>query len=91
MAGTLAVVAKIISALRKRVFGDDVREDASLLIERFGDEAYDRARQRSRDFQDNGPDDSGKPAGHWNRVAVEIARVTKRRIGVDTATRYLED
>jgi hypothetical protein len=31
------------------------------------------------------------PAQHWRRVALIVARMTGKRVGVDTATRMLEN
>lgn len=55
--------------------------DASLLIELFGDRAYEEARRRARESGDR----------HWSRVRSIIARRTGRATRLDTATRYLEE
>jgi hypothetical protein len=43
--------------------------------------AYTEARLREREAQDR------RTAAHWRRVALTVARMTGKRVSVDTATR----
>jgi hypothetical protein len=78
---------------KQRKEAQQIESDAQDLIVRFGDLAYDEARQR-HEYQRSPIEESDLPArtpGHWGRVRSEIARRTGRNRRVDTATRYLED
>ena len=56
-----------------------------------GPEAYSEARQRERDVALlNGTTHASRTPAHWRRVALIVARMTGKRIGVDAATRMLE-
>jgi len=46
--------------------------------------AYTEARLREREAQDR------RTAAHWRRVALTVARMTGKRVSVDTATRTLQ-
>ena len=57
-----------------------------------GAEAYSEARQRERDvILPDGTTHAGRTPAHWRRVALIVARMTGKRVGVDTATRMLEE
>jgi hypothetical protein len=57
-----------------------IAADAEVLRVMFGGQSYYEARRRSRDCA---PPESD----HWCAVAVAIAKMTGRKIGLDTATR----
>ena len=65
-----------------------VEADALLLIENYGDAAYQIARQRAAGAR-RGVVDGNRPVGHWHDVRREIARRTGRD-GRDTATRMID-
>ena len=69
---------------RRREAAAQVATDAEVLIEQFGDGAYNVARMRVI-----GADASGSDARHWTKVRREIARRTGRS-HPDTATRYFD-
>ena len=60
---------------------EHIDAEAEALIGYFGVEAYCEARRRERGAS------SEAIARDWGRVARAVARKTKRRIGLDTATR----
>jgi hypothetical protein len=65
--------------------------DAEALIRDHGQRAYREARLRERDvILPDGTTHAGRTPAHWRRVAQIAARMTGKRIGVDTATRMLE-
>ena len=65
--------------------------DAEALVRDHGSEAYREARQRERDvILPDGTTHAGRTPAHWRRVALIVARITGKRVGVDTATRMLE-
>ncbi len=68
-----------------------VQADAAALIRDHGAEAYGEARQRERDVVlPDGSTHAGRTPAHWRRVALIVARMTGKRVGVDIATRMLE-
>ena len=65
--------------------------DAEALILAHGGRAYAEARWRQRDaVPPDGTAYAGRTRAHWRRVAQIVARMTGKRIGLDTATRMLE-
>jgi hypothetical protein len=65
--------------------------DAEALIHDHGAEAYGEARWRERDvILPDGTTHAGRTPAHWRRVALIVARMTGKRVGLDTATRMLE-
>ena len=66
---------------RQRLRIEHIDAEAEALIGYFGVEAYCEARRRERGAS------SEAIARDWGRVARAVARKTKRRIGLDTATR----
>ncbi len=78
--------------LRRRQEGRRLAQaDAEALIHDHGGEAYSEARQRERDvILPDGTTHAGRTPAHWRRVALIVARMTGKRVGVDTATRMLE-
>lgn len=54
---------------------------AEQLMVDHGDGAYSEARRCEREALDEAT------AAHWRRVALTVARLTGKRVGVDTATR----
>jgi hypothetical protein len=67
-----------------------VEADASALIIRFGDYAYDEARRRGREADSGAILDGNRPDGHWHAVRRSLAKQLGRD-GLDTATGYLMD
>jgi hypothetical protein len=74
----------------KRVLPPLIQQDAAALITAYAQSAYDEARTRAREARLGRVIDGNRPAGHWDRVRMEIARQTGRQVGMDTATRYLQ-
>ena len=65
--------------------------DAEAFIRDHGGRAYAEARWRQRDVVlPDGTTHAGRTPEHWRRVAHIVARMTGKRIGLDTATRMLE-
>jgi hypothetical protein len=65
--------------------------DAEALVRDHGAEAYREARERERDvILPDGTTHAGRTPAHWHRVALIVARMMGKRVGVDTATRMLE-
>jgi hypothetical protein len=62
-------------------------ENASALMQDFGDDAYFVARRRSIAALRGELIDADRGADHWSKVRAEIGRSTGREF-VDTATRY---
>jgi hypothetical protein len=54
---------------------------AGVLMSQFGVEAYAEARRREREAS------SHRLAREWRRVALIVARRTRKRVGIDTVTR----
>jgi predicted nucleic acid-binding protein len=67
-----------------------VEADASALIARFGDYAYDEARRRVDEADSGAILDGNRPEGHWRAVKRSLSKRLGRD-GLDTATRYLMD
>ena len=66
--------------------------DADALIRDEGINAYSEARRRERDVVlPDGSTHAGRSPDHWRRVALVVANRTGHRVGLDAATRYLED
>jgi hypothetical protein len=59
-------------------------DEVSLYTRKHGDGAYEMARGAARTARNKG---DPKRARHYSFLALRIAEVTKREIGVDTATR----
>jgi hypothetical protein len=56
----------------------------ALMIRDHGAEAYGEARQRERDvILPDGTTHAGRTPAHWRRVALIVARMTGKRVGVD--------
>jgi hypothetical protein len=75
---------------RRQAAGVLIGNDASTLMQEFGDSAYHVARDRALAVRRGEVIDANRDAQHWDYVRAEIARRTKRRT-TDTATRYIED
>ena len=57
-----------------------------------GAEAYSEARQRERDvILPDGTTHAGRTPAHWRRVVLIVARMTGKRVGLDTSTRMAAD
>ena len=57
-----------------------------------GAEAYSEARQRERDvILPDGTTHAGRTPARWGRVALIVARMTGKRVGLDTAPRMAAD
>ena len=74
-------MAMFSSSPRLRLRIEHIDAEAEALIGYFGVEAYCEARRRERGAS------SEAIARDWGRVARAVARKTKRRIGLDAATR----
>jgi hypothetical protein len=60
--------------------------DAEALIRDHGASAYSEARERERDVVlTDGTTHAGRTPAHWRRAALMVARMTGKRVGVDTA------
>jgi len=70
-----------------REYRDSVKAEADEFMEFFGDCAYAEARKEMRAARERG---DKKQEAFFGRVALQIAKRTDIKIGVDTATRYLE-
>ena len=67
------------------------RRQDEALIRDHGAAAYREARERERDvILTDGTTHAGRTPAHWRRVALAVARMTGKRVGLDTATRMLE-
>ena len=76
---------------RRRQAELPAQADAEALIRDRGAEASGEARQRERDVVlPSGATHAGRTPAHWRRAALIVARMTGKRVGVDTATRMLE-
>lgn len=64
-----------------------IAQDAAALIKGYGAGAYEEARTRARDQRLANVIDGNRPKGHWDKVRLEIARLTKKEIGSDSASR----
>jgi hypothetical protein len=74
-------LAMFSSSPRQRLRIENIDAEAEALIGYFGVEAYCEGRRRERGAS------SEAIARDWGRVARALARKTKRRIGLETATR----
>ncbi len=68
-----------------------VVSDATAMIERFGDGAYQEARNWVVAALIQNVVDADRPAGHWARVRAEIRKRNKPPTTADSATRRLEE
>ncbi len=68
---------------------EQVATDARDLLVRHGGSAYYIARDRDRAVRQGAVVDANRPQGHWRLVALEIARMAGKEVGLDTAIRYL--
>jgi hypothetical protein len=66
-----------------------IEQDADALIASYGSGAYDEARTRAREARLGRVLDGNRPVDHWDKVRREIARLTGRQVGLDTANRYI--
>ena len=79
-------------AERRRQAERLAQADAEALIRDHGAEAYGEARQRERDvILADGTTHAGRTPAHWRRVALIVARMTGKRVGLDTSTRRAAD
>lgn len=62
--------------------------EADEFMELYGDHAYIEARKAMRAARGRG---DGRQEKFFTRVAIEIAKRTEIEIGLDTATRYVEE
>jgi hypothetical protein len=62
-----------------------VETDAAALLAEYKHAAYSEARQRQQDAHNT------ETFAHWGRVALAVARLTGKRVGLDTATRMATD
>lgn len=63
-----------------------IREEAERLVRHHGTDAYDVARLSMREARQR---KNARLETYFAKVSLEVARLTGREIGVDTATRYL--
>jgi hypothetical protein len=64
-----------------------VRDEAALLIQDHGADAYAMARSAMREARRRR---NGRLERFLAKVALEVARLKGREVGLDTANRYLE-
>ena len=70
---------------RRRARIERIAAEPDALIRSFGVAAYSEARRKEREA-------SGKQiAADWRRVALAVARITGRWVGLDTSTRMAID
>jgi len=83
----------MLSWLRHRRQAERLAQaDAEALVRDHGGEAYSEARRRERDvILPDGTTHAGRTPVHWRRVALIVARMTGKRVGLDTATRMARD
>lgn len=74
---------RAVRAARRALVDRDARD----LVARFGDAAYDVARDRVRTARDGRTVDANRPDGHWTKVKLRVADLTGREIGRDAAMR----
>jgi hypothetical protein len=77
-----APVSVPVRGMRRQV----VKDEAEKLRMEFGEGAYEKARAAMREARRRR---NVRLERYFAKVAVEIAAVTKKKIGEDTATRYL--
>ena len=65
-----------------------VREEAERRVLEFGTDAYGKAREAMREARRR---KNARLEKYFAKVALEVARRTGREVGLDTATRYLND
>ena len=83
---------KMLWLRRRRQAERLAQADAAALIRDHGAEAYSEARQRERDvILPDGTTHAGRTPAHWRRVALIVARMTGKRVGLDTSTRMAAD
>jgi len=70
---------------RRREEARRVEADAAKLVAEYKHAAYSEARQRQQDAH------NAVTFAHWGRVALAVARLTGKRVGLDTATRMATD
>ena len=76
---------------RRREAARLARADADALVRGHGEEAYRLARTFERDVNlPDGTTHQGRTPAHWRRVAILVARMTGRAVGLDTATRMAD-
>ncbi len=77
---------------RRRQAAHLAQADAEALVRDHGAEAYSEARQRERDvILPDGTTHAGRTPAHWRRVALIVARMTGKRVGLDSVTRMAID
>jgi len=63
-----------------------------LLSATIAPRSHSEPRQRERDvILTDGTTHAGRTPEHWRRVALVVARMTGKRVGMDTATRMAKD
>jgi hypothetical protein len=70
---------------RRREDARRIEADAAALLAEYKLAAYSEARQRQQDAH------NAVTFAHWGRVALAVARLTGKRVGLDTATRMATD
>lgn len=73
-----------IKAARVELVAIDARD----FLARHGERAYYVARDRDRGVRKGAVIDANRPKGQWRLVAMEIARIVGKDVGLDTASRY---
>jgi hypothetical protein len=74
---------------RRREDRSLIEKDADDLIERFGDQAYSEATIRDREGL--AIVDGNRPAGHWSRVRLVIAKRGGWAIGLNGYEQFSDD
>jgi hypothetical protein len=70
---------------RRREEARRIEADAAKLVAEYKLAAYSEARQRQQGAH------NAEAFAHWGRVALIVARLTGKRVGLDTATRMATD
>jgi hypothetical protein len=70
---------------------DLAQAHAEGLVRDHGGEDYGEACQRERDVILPDGTHAGRTPAHWRRVALIVARMTGKRVGLDTSTRMAAD
>jgi hypothetical protein len=64
-----------------------IKDEAERLVREHGAEAYQTAREAMRLARRR---KNRRLEGYFSKVALEVARVEKREVGLDTATKHLD-
>jgi hypothetical protein len=82
---------KALRELFRRAIPPLVESDAQALIHEHGAQAYGVARWRAHQLRHGKLVDDSRPDGHWHAVSRRVADLVGHQIGIDNATRRLDD